>query len=182
MSDSPAEKSLRRVLFISALDGWSIALFAGFCTFLSLLFGEWIGITVGAVITAAGVLELRGRARLVRGNPAGMSTLVYAQLLILGTIWLYSLGNLLAYDEAAILAQLTPDIREAMSQIGLTPSDLQAMMKPVFFGFYFIVMGVTLLFQGGLALYYHSRRGKVAAALAAREPTPPPPAPLLPAA
>jgi hypothetical protein len=173
MSDTPAEKSLRRVLFVSALDGWSVAFVAGFSTLLSLLFSGWIGVVIGALITAGGIIELRGRNRLMRGDAGGMSALVCAQLIILGTFWIYSAGNLLAYDEAAIMAQITPDIREAMSQLGVTVADLQAMMKPVFFGFYLVIMLVTLLFQGGLALYYHSRRAKVAAALAARSPAPP---------
>jgi len=54
MSASPA-KTLHRVLLISALDGWSVALFAGLCTVISLLLGEWIGLLVGALVTAGGV-------------------------------------------------------------------------------------------------------------------------------
>lgn len=165
MPASPAEKNLRRVLLISAIDGWSIALFAGLCTLIALLFASWISVIIGALITAAGVIELRGRGRLVRGDPTGMSGLVGAQLIILGTIWLYSLVNLITYNEAAIVAKITPELRNALSQSGFEVEDLLPMLKPAFFGFYLVVMGVTLLFQGGLALYYHSRRPRVVAAL-----------------
>ncbi len=170
MPDSPAEKNLRRVLLISALDGWSIAVFAGFCTFVSLLFGEWIGVSIGALITAAGVIEIRGRKRLVRGEPTGMSSLIRAQLIILGIVLLYSLENLLAYDESALMAQITPEIRGYLSQAGIAISDLQPMIKPVYMSLYLTVIGVTVLFQGGLALYYRSCRAKVTEALAARRP------------
>lgn len=171
MSSAP-EQSLRRILVVSAIDGWSVALFAGLCALIALLFGGWVGVVVGGLISAAGVIELRGRAQLVQGNPRGMRGLVGAQLLILGTIWVYSLGNLITYDEARILAAFTPEARSLLSQRGLAVEDLQPMLKPAFFGFYLIVMGVTLLFQGALALYYHARREKVRLALAGRQ-TPP---------
>ena len=174
MALTPAEKSLRRVLLISAIDGWSIAIFAGLCTLGSLLFGEWIGVSIGAVITAAGIIELRGRTRLLNGDPTGLSWLVRAQILILAIVWLYSFRNLLAYDEAAMMASITLEMRDLMSQAGVAMSDLQALMKPVYYGLYLIVMGVTLLFQGGLALYYFSRRDKVTQALSARNAVVPP--------
>lgn len=170
MTDSASEKTLRRVLLISAIDGWSIAGFAGLCTAISLLFGEWVGVGIGALITAAGIIELRGRKRIVRGESAGMSGLVRAQLIILGTVLLYSLENLLAYDESTLLGQITPEMRSYLSQAGIAVADLQPMIKPVYFSLYLTVIGVTVLFQGGLALYYHSRRTQVAQALAARVP------------
>jgi hypothetical protein len=168
MTESKDEKTLRRVLFISAMDGWSVALFAGFCTLISLLMGEWIGVSIGAIITACGVFELRGRKQITRGDADGMKWLVRAQVFILCTIWLYASENMFAYDEAAILAGVTPEMTEALHQAGLSMNDLRPMMKPVVYGFYLVVMGVTLLFQGGLALYYRSAREKVRAAVAAR--------------
>lgn len=173
MSDSPAEKSLRRVLLISAIDGWSIAVFAGFCTLVSLVLGEWIGVSIGAVITFAGVLELRGRTRLIRGEITGLSWLIRAQVLILATIGLYAFRNLLAFDEAALMAEITPELRNAINQLGISMADFQALMKPVYCGFYLTVIGVTLLFQGGLALYYASRRAQITRALAQRTARPP---------
>lgn len=173
MANSPAEKTLRNVLAISAIDGWSIALFAGLCTLISLLTGGWIGVVVGGLVTAAGVLELRGRARLIRGEQSGLALLVRAQLLILGVIWLYSFENLIAFDQTALMAAVTPEMRSALSQAGVSLSDLEPLVKPVYFGLYLTVIGVTLLFQGGLALYYQSRKARVALALAERTPAPP---------
>jgi hypothetical protein len=166
--DSPDEKSLRRVLLIAAIDGWSVALFAGLCTVISLLLGEWIGVLIGGIITTCGVVELRGRRHLAAGQIDGMKWLVRAQVIILATILIYALENMAAYDEAAMLAQLTPEMRSYLSQSGISVDDLRPMIKPVFFGFYLLVTGVTVLFQGGLALYYNTRKPKVAAALAAR--------------
>ncbi len=174
MSDSPAEKSLRRVLLIAAIDGWSIAVIAGLCTLISLLFGEWIGVSIGAVITAAGVIELRGRTRLLHGDPTGLNWLIRAQVLILAIVWLYSFRNLLSYDEAAMMAEITPEMRDMLNQAGIALSDIQALMKPVYYSLYLTVIAVTLLFQGGLALYYFSRRDKITAALSCRPAITPP--------
>ena len=173
MSDPASEKSLGRVLWISALDGWSISLFAGLCTLISLLMGEWIGVTVGALVTTAGVIELRGRRRLLTGDAGGITLLVRAQMMILAVIWLYAFENLLAFDEAAMMAAITPEMRNALSQAGVSVEDFRPLLKPVYYTLYLTVIAVTLLFQGGLALYYHSRRGKVAAALAGRHSVPP---------
>ena len=173
MVDSTADKTLRRVLLISAIDGWSIAIFAGLCTFISLLFGEWIGVSIGAMITFAGVVELRGRTRLLRGNISGLDWLIRAQVLILATVGLYAFRNLLAFDEAVLLAEVTPEIRNAIDQLGISMADIERLMKPIYYGLYLTVIGVTLLFQGGLALYYASRRTKITGALAAQQAQPP---------
>jgi hypothetical protein len=173
MPDSPAEKSLRRVLIISAIDGWSIAIFAGLCTSVSLVLGEWIGVSIGATITTAGIIELRGRARLIRGNVSGLDWLIRAQVLILATVGLYAFRNLLAFDEAALLAEITPDIRYAIDQLGISTADFKALMKPVYYGLYLTVIGVTVLFQSGLAIYYASRRSRITTALTQRAAIPP---------
>lgn len=172
MPDSSAEKSLRRVLLVSAIDGWSIAIFAGLCTLASLLFGEWLGVSIGTVVTFAGILELHGRTRLINGDVRGLSWLVRVQILILAIIWLYAFRNLLAYDEAAMMAAITPEMRDLLTQSGIAMSDLQALMKPGYYGLYLTVMGVTLLFQGGLALYYFSRRTQITTALSSRQTQP----------
>jgi hypothetical protein len=125
------------------------------------------------LVTAAGVLDLRGRARLIRGEQSSLALLVRAQLLILGVIWLYSFENLIAFDQTALMAAVTPEMRSALSQAGVSLSDLEPLVKPVYFGLYLTVIGVTLLFQGGLALYYQSRKARVALALAGRNPAPP---------
>jgi hypothetical protein len=173
MPDSPAEKSLRRVLLISAIDGWSITVFAGLCTLISLLFGEWVGVYIGGTITCAGIIELRGRARLLNGNLTGLSWLIGAQVLVLATIGLYAFRNLLAFDQAAIMANLTPEMREYLELSGIAVSTVESLLKPVYHALYLTVITVTLLFQGGLALFYFSRREKIGEAMDARAALPP---------
>jgi hypothetical protein len=169
MTDSPNEKTLRNVLLISGIDGWSVALFAGFCTGLALLFGEWVGVFIGGLITTCGVWELRGRGRVARGEIEGVSWLVRAQVIMLVTISLYAFQQLIAFDEATLMAGLTPDMVTVLEQAEITVEDVRAMLRPVYFAFYGAVMAATMVFQGGLAVYYQNSREKIAEAFAARE-------------
>ena len=83
---TPPEKILRRVLLISALDGWSLVAIAGLGVVLTLVFGDWLGTGIGLLALAAGLGELRGRRQLRRRDPAGMRLLVRAQLFLLSVI------------------------------------------------------------------------------------------------
>jgi len=104
----------------------------------------------------------------MRGEISGLDWMICAQILILATVGLYAFGSLLAFDEAAILALITPELRNAMDHVGLTISDLQLVVKPAYYGLYLTVIGVTFLFQGGLAFFYFHQRSKIVEALARR--------------
>jgi len=168
MPDSLPEPTLRRVLALSLMDGWCMTLFSGFCTSVSLWMGEWSGAAVGAIVMSSGITTLRSRKRLIGGDAGGMVWLLWAQLVVLTIVFLYVMGNLLAYDTAALMAHLTPEMRNLLDQYGVSLADLESLMKPIYFSIYLLVMAGTLLFQGGLALFYKTRRGQVAAELAAR--------------
>lgn len=174
MSTLPPGKTLRKVLLIAAIDGWSVVTVASVGALISLRIGSWIGVGVGTLLTAAGMIELHGRRRLICGNTSGITALVTAQLVILTVIVIYAVGNLLGYDEAALMAQITPEIEEALSRAQMSMHELKAMLKPIYFGLYFIVIGVTILFQGGLALYYRSRKPRIAEELRVSQSEPPP--------
>ena len=177
MPDSLPEPTLRRALALSLMDGWCMTLFSGFCTSLSLCLGEWSGAAVGAVVMSCGITTLCSRKRLMRGDASGMVWLLRAQLAVLAIVFLYVLANLLAYDAAA-LSQRLRGLQASSSlggiaistleQYGVSTSDLEPFLRPMYFAVYLLMMGGTLLFQGGLALFYKTRRGQVAAELAAR--------------
>lgn len=174
MSAAPSENTFRRVLAISAFDGWSVVIVAGLCTLAALASFSWIGLLIGTPLTAAGVLELRGRRRLTRGDASGVGLLIAAQLLILALLVVYSGWNLLHYNEAALLAQTPAYLRNQLAQAGLGIEDLRPLLKPVYRAIYLTVIAVSVLFQGGLALYYRSSKAAIIAAMNSRQITPPP--------
>ncbi len=162
---TPPEKVLQRVLLVSAIDGWSIVAVAALGALLTLLLGDLPGVGVGLLVLAAGVTELRGRHRLQRRDPAGMKLLVRAQLFLLGVILVYCVSRLGSFDGETAMASLTPEMEVALKEAGLERADVLPLVQTVFYAVYGTVAFVSVIFQGGLALYYRSRTGAVSAAL-----------------
>jgi len=177
MAKRTPKETLHRVMRTARLNGWSIALFAGFCALISLAFGDLVGAGIGLVVTAGGVVEIRGLRRLRRYDAdGGMTLLIRAQLIVLGIIWVYSLGQLAGFDPQLALGNMTPDMKAMLDQIGVGETELLRLVRLSFYTLYASVLFATLLYQGGLALYYRNRRAAVREALTA----PPPIAPRLP--
>ena len=81
------EDVLHRVIKLSRLNGWSVAIFAGVCAVGSLAFGDLLGASVGLLVTFGGALEVRGHRMLKRNDAGGMRWLVRSQLVVLAVIW-----------------------------------------------------------------------------------------------
>jgi hypothetical protein len=154
-----------------------MSLFSGFCTVVSLLMAEWSGAVVGALVLSCGLTTLRNRRRLVQGEASGMTWLLRAQLMVILVVFLFVLKNLLAFDPVAMNQKLVSlesssaaggQFVNLLFACGLSIADFHPFLKPLYFGFYLLVMGGTLVFQGGLAFFYLTRRGQVTEELAAR--------------
>ncbi len=168
------EKTLKRVLLVSAIDGWSIIVIAGLGTLLTLVLGEFSGLLVGLLVMLAGAIELRGRRRLLRREASGMNLLVRAQLFLLSVILVYCVSRLGSFDGETALANLTPEMEAMLKEAGLERADVLPLVQMMFYVVYCTVAFVSVLFQGGLILYYRSRTGAVTEALATpREPNNP---------
>ncbi len=192
MPPAPADV-LRRVLRLSRMNGWSVAVFAGLCSLASLAFLDLVGFAVGLLVTLGGALEVVGHRRLKRRDPGGMALLVRSQFVVLGVIWAYALPRLLSFDTGYLQDQVIPNAREILSswfgiqldaflsQLELTPAQLVPLVHLFFVVLYGSVMLTTLIYQGGLALFYRHRRAAVETALrpppllAAVRPGVPPP-------
>jgi len=166
-ASSPEEKVYRRVLFIAALDGWSVIGAAGLGTLVTLVFGDLGGSFVGLLVAGAGAMELHGRRQLRRRDAGGMRWLVRAQTFLLGVILIYCVSRLGSFDPETAMANLTPDMEVALREAGLTRADIQPLVHATFVATYATVAALTLIVQGGLTLYYRSRTPRVTAFLAA---------------
>lgn len=165
MATKTPQDVLKRVRRLSALNGWSVAVFSGLCTLISLFTGGLMGASVGAVVTLGGIVELHGRKMLGRRNPDGMRWLVKAQLIVLSSIWIYAISQLASFDASLALANLTPDIEQILNEAGLASSDILPLIQIMFYTIHISVLLVTLIYQGGLAIYYRSRTPMVTTAL-----------------
>jgi hypothetical protein len=178
MAKRTPNETLHRVMRIARLDGWSIAIFAGLCALVSLVTGDLVGAVVGLIVAAGGVVELRGLKKLTQHDAeGGMTLLIRAQLIVLGSIWCYALGKLAGFDAETAMNGMTPDMKTMIDQVGLSTAEIVRLLRVTFYGMYATVLVVTLIYQGGLALYYRNRRETVREALTA-----PPEIPIRPTA
>lgn len=166
----PAELALARVLKISRLNGWSIAIISGLGALLSLAFGDLVGAGLGLLAMGAGLMEVRGHRMLKRGDPDGTRWLVRAELFLLAIIATYAVGRLLSFDAESVRENLTSDQRALLEEAGLQMADIIPLVRLVFRIFYGAMLLVACLYQGGMTLYYRRKVPLIEEALAARRP------------
>lgn len=162
----PDNKTLARVLRIAGFDGKSVFVIASGCALLSAMFGDRLGAVIGVLAAVAGWAELRGVKLLKAGKADGVNWLVRAQLLLLTVILVYvglRLRALAVGGVNAVTSEFFRMMAESAERWG--PADQRAYAEN-FKLFYGIIALITLLFQGGLALYYHRSRAAVVGALA----------------
>lgn len=164
---TPQEKTLKRVLTISRVNGWSVIVFATLGTLITLVIGDPSGVAVGVLIGLAGWMEVRGNQALRRRNPAGMKLLVRSQLFLLAVILVYCASRLGSFDDATAMGNLTPDMEIILQEAGLQKADILPLVRMTFFALYGGLALGTLIYQGGMALYYRRRIRPVTEALIA---------------
>ena len=166
----PPQAALQRVLKVSRLNGWSIAIVAGLCTLVSLAFGDWVGGGTGLLVTACGVMEIHGHRLLKRRDATGMTWLVRAETFLLSVILVYAVSRMLSFDAEYILSNLTPDLEALLKEAGISKAEIIPLVQTFFCAFYGVIIVVALIYQGGLALYYRRKTPLVTEALEQRLP------------
>ena len=157
----PSER-LRRVLRVARLDGASILGVAGAFALVSAAFRDVTGAVIGLLVAAAGAIELHGASLLRASDVKGGRWLLGSQLYLMAVILAYCAFRLARPDLAAWRAVVTEDLAEQIRQANLTVDQvLLQIQRLVYFG----VAAATLLYQGGMSLYYLRHRAAVAAAL-----------------
>jgi hypothetical protein len=75
-----------------------------------------------------------------------------------------------SFDGEFVMSNLTPEMEAALAEAGIPRADVLPLVRLMFYAVHGIVALVSILFQGGLALFYRSRTQRVAEALAAPPP------------
>ncbi len=160
----PAE-TLYRLLRLARLDGTVVLALASAFALASALGGNRLEVLVGVLIAGAGALELHGAGLLRAGEVRGISWLVASQLYLLAAVLGYVGLRLMSFDPALINLIMTDTLRQRYLDAGLTHAQIDQVVEWSYYLTYAIVGVVTLLYQGGMALYYFRRRDAVAKAL-----------------
>jgi hypothetical protein len=153
-------KTIRKAARVAGFNGWTTAAAAAFSA-MFLLFDRSpaaIAITLGLSIVAYN--EFRGRKRLLNFDPRAATMLGWNQLGLLAAIVIYCLWMLsgTSAEAANAMSQFnSANERELLSMVG----DLEGLYKTASLALYGGAIVLSVLFQGGNAIYYFTRRRHV---------------------
>jgi len=157
----PSE-TFRRVMRVARFDGLSVLGVAGAFALVSAASRDVSGALIGLLVAAAGAIELHGVTLLRAGRERGMGWLISSQLYLMAILLCYAAMRLARPDISTLRAVVTAELAEQIRQAGLGIDEfLLEFLRLVYVG----VAAVTVLYQGGMTIYYVRRRAAVAVAL-----------------
>jgi hypothetical protein len=143
---------IRRAVYVAAISGWTLALFAG----MTLLVGistravPWIGL----LMIIAAFIELRARTRLRRLDPSAARTLGCNQVVLGFLIILYAAWNI----DRLILSTPQPISIDLLNDLSFRfRPNSEFVFRNLGFLLYSSMAVIALLTQGMTACYYFSR-------------------------
>jgi hypothetical protein len=158
---------LARVTRVARFDGTSILAVSGSVALLSAAYRDVTGATVGLLVAAAGAIELHGVGLLRTNNAAGVRWLVSAQVWLMGVILAYVAYRIARPDIEGFIQFVSTApggerLEQAAAEVGKTTREY---ILEGFRAFYLAVALLTVVYQGGMTLYYLRRRGAIQVAL-----------------
>ena len=154
-------RTIRKAARVAGFNGWTTGAAAA-CSAMFLVFDRSpIAIAVTIVLAIITFNEFRGRKRLLNFDPTAATMLGWNQLGLLAMITVYCLWSLtgMAGQADAMRAELKnySDLDAALGTAG----GFEGMIKTISYAFYGGIIALSVLFQGGNALYYFTRRRHV---------------------
>jgi hypothetical protein len=160
-----------RVLRVARFDGLSILWVAGSLALLTAASGNVQGAVFGCLVAGAGAMELHGVGLLRHGRLDGVSWLIRSQLFLLALMFGYCALRLTHFELEPLRMAFHEMLRFPLMKQGW---DLQQSMgmteekflRQAYTRGYVVLALASLVYQGGMAIYYARRRNAVADALA----------------
>jgi hypothetical protein len=125
----------------------------------------FVNVLMVLVVGSVGVIEYIGARQLQRGDVSAPGLLGRNQLVFLGFIVAYCLYQMACYHRGG-LHEMAPDLESQLGQVQGAAPEVVGMMNAwaplVAYGFYSLVIVVSAAVQGGMAIYYFTRRKHVA--------------------
>jgi hypothetical protein len=153
------EKPIRKAARVAAFNGWTTAVVAALSAPFAVFDHSSFPLTVALAIVAYN--ELRGRRQLLNFDPRAATLLGWNQLGLLMVIVVYCLwslwGNLGETGALSAELQAYADLDSALG----TSGGFEGLYRTVTLAMYGGAVGLSVLFQGGNALYYFTRRRRV---------------------
>ena len=136
-------------------NGMGYAVCGGLSLAFALLGRDVIGLIISVVLLGVGLYERAQSRRLLQANAAAPLRLACGELVLLGAIALYGVLGLTVLPGPSDLLQ-----QELGGTHGLG-LDVQKIANSINTMWYTTVVAISLLYQGGMALYFRSRRSDV---------------------
>jgi hypothetical protein len=162
---------LARVMRTARLDGISVLAVAGVAALLAASAKDVQGAAIGVTVALAGALELHGVAMLQHRDARGVAWLVRSQLFLLTVLMAYCAWHLTRVDleplrtafHSSLRLPLMKEVWAMNQELGMTE---QLFLQQANTLLYVSLAIATLIYQGGMTLYYQRRRDSVTRALA----------------
>lgn len=158
-------ETLDRVCRLAGFEGRSLLILSGLFSLLAAYQRDGIGAFAGIFAAAAGVIELNGVNRLRQGSLSGLSWIVRSQIVLLLTVLTYAVLRATSFDAAAVASLINAETRAEFAALGLREDQILPMLEKSYVGLYVTVGLISVVYQGGMALYYHRRREAIRRAL-----------------
>ncbi|HVU35111.1 MAG TPA: hypothetical protein VHE61_16880 [Opitutaceae bacterium] len=156
------EETLMRVLRMARINGLGMLVVAGFFSVLSAMAGDYVGTMAGLIVAGGGALEVHGGTMVAHQDSRGMNWLVSSELVALVGILAYCAVRLVHVQIPPVPDDLKATLALDAQQLGMTVEQL--LVRTYRIGFEIIAV-LSVVYQGGIALYYARRRRAVQRAL-----------------
>lgn len=156
------DETYDRVVRVANVDGLSVLAIAGMFALAAASVRDVQGTVVGLLVAAAGAVELHGLGLLRSGDGRGMRWLIASQPYLMIVLLGYCAWRLAVPEIPPLPQELMPVFRRGAEQFGQSVQDYVATLHKIT---YAVVAAVTVLYQGGMTLYYVRRRRAVVAAV-----------------
>lgn len=157
-----AWRAVRKAAGVAQLSAASILVVGALGVPLALLFPSLLGFLTAGGVATVGVVEYVGARRLRRGQQSAVVLLAGNQLAFMTLIVVYCLVQLLSSTGGQTHDMLlSGQMQDSLSQLGMQQGlgqELQHWTAVATYGLYGSVIVLSVIFQGGLAYYYFSRR------------------------
>jgi len=156
------KETLYRVIRFARFNGISELVVAGVFGLICAASKDIPGAAIGVLVSGAGALELHGVGLLLNGNKRGVSWLIGSQLYLLVIVLAYVGYRSQHLDLESVQMVLSSEQRETIAAAGVNESEFLRIIANISNAIFGVI---TLLYQGGMALYYQRRRAPIEAAL-----------------
>ena len=138
---------LARAARVARLNGFGYALFGVLSSVLALPGPDGLGLVLGAALIAVGVAQVRGAPRLARGESSAARHLARNELVLMVVLVLYCLFQLIPGGPG-------DELRDQIGNPAGMGPELVELADVVHRSLYTGFLCLTLLYQGGLALWF----------------------------